>query len=121
LQALRDVHDAEFERRHSAKHRGQETEALSLCDSSVIERSILREGDGHRLVASIDSSGLTIEEHKDHEASQHSPQTVKIGSQHRVLLELLKDRFTTLTEFDKWLGSKGIHVDFRSALPGETE
>lgn len=117
LQRLRDKFDAQFEQRFIANRR-QGTSVVPLADSGVIDQSVLWEDYEGRMVASIDRHGLTIDEHdySDNDR-QDVRQTVKTGSLHKVLFELMKERFTSAVEFDAWLDKKGISADLRTGLP----
>ncbi len=119
LQRLREKFDSQFEKRFTSNRR-QGTDPLSLDDSSVIDQSVFcADGDG-RLVASISPDGLTFDEYEYSENNEHDTKlTVKTGFTHRVLFELLKERFTTAVEFDNWLAKKDIPVDSRSGFPFE--
>lgn len=120
LHRLREKYDAQFEQRFTLNRR-RGTMPLTLADSSAIDQAVLYEDDQSRLVASIDSDSLRIDEHEySDDNEQGSRQTVKTGSLNKVLLELVRERFTTATEFDSWLEKKGIPADLRSGFPTET-
>ncbi len=120
LQILREKFDDQFEQRFTAIRR-QEASLLSLSDSDVIDHSVLWEDYEGRMIASVEPDGLRIEEQEyGRNDKKDVTRTVKTGSIHKILFELLKERFATVTEFDRWLGKKGLPTDLRTGLPNET-
>lgn len=119
LERLRDKFDARFEQRYVSNRR-QGIAPLVLADSQLIDQSVIWLEDDCRMTASINAEGLTLEETEfRHGAEQDTKQTVRTRSPNKVLFELIKERFTTTTDFVSWLDKKGIPIDARSGVPKE--
>ena len=81
------------------------------------------DGESHRLVAYIDAGGTLVLEGQDIGKSVEEVwgdsdyeywRRVRKEHLNRLLLELIRDRFSSDVEFHKWLGSRGIPDEFFS-------